>query len=175
MKFRPLRADEIEIRIGQIFSTGVQFLLYQDGRCTMNILDETVGEENWQRDHKEIKGNLFCGISICTPTGWVTKWDCGTESYTEKEKGEASDSFKRAAVNWGIGRELYYGPKIFLKCATVPKQNGGYALANPREFVGLYVREVETMELDNKRIITKLVLYQKAAGKDSEVFRWQRA
>lgn len=116
MKFRDLRVDEIECRIGMIKPNGLSLLLYKDARCDMNILDETVGPENWQREHKEHKGNLFCGVSIWNEDKkqWVTKWDCGTESNTEKEKGEASDSFKRACVNWGIGRELYTSPFIWI-------------------------------------------------------------
>lgn len=108
-KFRDLTADEIECRIAQIKANSLSLLLYKDARCDMKILDETVGAENWERDHKELKGNIYCGISIYDENKniWVTKWDCGAESYTEKEKGEASDSFKRAGFNWGIGRELY--------------------------------------------------------------------
>ena len=115
--FRALTAQEIECRVGQISDDGFTLLLYKDARCDMNMLDEVVGSENWQREHKEVKGNLFCGVSIydADKKEWVTKWDCGTESNTEKEKGEASDSFKRACVNWGIGRELYTAPVIRIK------------------------------------------------------------
>ena len=115
--FRALTAQEIECRVGQISEDGFTLLLYKDARCDMNMLDEVVGSENWQREHKEVKGNLFCGVSIydSEKKEWVTKWDCGTESNTEKEKGEASDSFKRACVNWGIGRELYTAPVIRIK------------------------------------------------------------
>ena len=122
MKFRKLKAEEIDVRVGNIISTakwqGYSLLLYKDARCDMNILDETAGAENWQRDHKEVKGNLYCGVGLKTDDGsWVWKWDCGTESNTEKEKGEASDSFKRACVNWGIGRELYTAPNnMLIKC-----------------------------------------------------------
>lgn len=124
MKFRKLRADEIDVRVGNVFSWGYSLLLYKDARCDMNILDETVGEENWQRDHKEIKGNLYCGVAIYDEkkAQWIWKWDCGTESNTEKEKGEASDSFKRACVNWGIGRELYTSPNVAICCEVVNKQ-----------------------------------------------------
>lgn len=124
MKFRKLKANEIDVRVGNVYSYGYSLLLYKDARCDMNILDETIGSENWQRDHKEVKGNLYCGVGINQPLiidekvidRWVWKWDCGTESNTEKEKGEASDSFKRACVNWGIGRELYTSPRITVKC-----------------------------------------------------------
>ena len=117
MNFRKLNADEIEARISTVSEKGCQILLYKNARCDMNILDETVGAFNWQRDHKELKGNMYAGISIwdAKKDQWVTKWDCGSESNTEAEKGEASDSFKRAGFNWGIGRELYTAPFIWFK------------------------------------------------------------
>ena len=116
MEFRLLRADEIDCRISTCNQWGVGLLLYKDARCDMNILDEVVKPMNWQRDHKELKGNIYCGVSIYDEArgAWVTKWDCGKESYTESEKGEASDSFKRACFNWGIGRELYTAPNMFV-------------------------------------------------------------
>lgn len=117
--FRDLKSHEIDCRIAQIDKNGewLSLLLYKDARVDQNILDETVGPFKWQRDHKEFKGNIYCGISIWDNTKqcWVTKWDCGKESFSESEKGEASDSFKRAGFNWGIGRELYTAPKIFIK------------------------------------------------------------
>ena len=115
-KFRDLRADEVECRIGQVNKQGkgLTLLLYKDARCDMNILDETVGAENWQREHYECKGNMYCKVGVWCDAQWVWKSDCGTESNTEAEKGEASDSFKRACVNWGIGRELYTSPFIWI-------------------------------------------------------------
>lgn len=119
MEFRLLRNDEIECRIGNVTSKGYTILLYKNARADMNILDETLGIEGWQRDHYECKGNLFCRVGIKTSQGeWIWKSDCGVESYTEKEKGEASDSFKRACTNLGIGRELYTSPFIFINCKT---------------------------------------------------------
>ena len=89
MKFRTLKEDEIECRVGQISAKGFTLLLYKNARVDMDLLDETVGAGNWQRDHKELKGNIYCGVSIWDETKkqWITKWDCGTESNTEKEKG----------------------------------------------------------------------------------------
>lgn len=115
MKFRELRAEEIEVRVATITEKGCSLLLYKNARCDMNILDETVGKMNWQRDHKEVKGNMYAGIGIWDESKqiWIWKWDCGTESYAEGQKGEASDSFKRAGFNWGIGRELYTAPFIW--------------------------------------------------------------
>ena len=116
MNFRTLKADEIDCRINTINEKGLTLLLYKDARVDMNILDETVGSMNWQRDHKELKGNIYCGISIWDQEKqqWVTKWDCGKESFSEAEKGESSDSFKRAGFNIGIGRELYTSPFIWI-------------------------------------------------------------
>lgn len=84
-----------------------QIVAYIDARDVMKLLDEVVGAENWQSDYKEVKGNVYAGVSIKVNDEWVWKWDCGTESNMEAEKGEASDSFKRAAVKWGVGRFLY--------------------------------------------------------------------
>ncbi len=125
VRFRPLRADEVECRINTVSRKGdevnISLLLYKNARCDMNVLDETVGPENWQREHYECKGNLFCriGINIAEEGKrpvWVWKSDCGSESRAEAEKGEASDSFKRAGFNWGIGRELYTAPFIYVPC-----------------------------------------------------------
>lgn len=113
-KFRFLTASEVDARVSTVGDKGLSLLLYKDARCDMRILDETVGPENWQREHYECKGNLFCRVGIRCGNEWVWKSDCGTESYTEKEKGEASDSFKRACFNWGIGRELYTAPFIWV-------------------------------------------------------------
>ena len=114
ISFRDLRADEIDCRVARCTEKGAQLLLYKDARADMIILDEQVGTENWQREHYECKGNLFCRVGIRCGNEWVWKADCGAESNTEKEKGEASDSFKRACTNWGIGRELYTSPFIWV-------------------------------------------------------------
>lgn len=121
MEFRELRADEIDVRIGSISKEGkgLSLLLYKDARCDMNILDEKVGAENWQRNHEVINGNLFCNVGIFVNNQWVWKQDVGTESNTEKEKGESSDSFKRACFCWGIGRELYTAPLIWFNASDV--------------------------------------------------------
>lgn len=120
MKFRALRADEIDCRIQSLSENkngvGAVVLLYKDARVDMNILDETVGAMNWKRSHELIGDRLYCTISIRDENNeWVSKQDVGTESNTEKEKGQASDSFKRAGFNWGIGRELYSSPFIYIK------------------------------------------------------------
>lgn len=152
IKFRTLKADEIDVRVGATDKNSrkwITLLLYKDSRVDMNLLDETVGVTNWQRDHKELKGNLYCGVSIYDNEKqcWITKWDAGTESNTEKEKGEASDSFKRACVNWGLGRELYTAPKIFI-----------YGNADDLKYDNYTVKEItynENREIDKLVIVNK--------------------
>ena len=155
MEFRKLRAEEIECRVGNVHSRGFTLLLYKDARVDMTILDETVGPTNWQRDHKEIKGTVYCGVGIqAVPEEyegsyeWVWKWDAGAESYTEKEKGEASDSFKRACVNWGIGRELYTAPFISINAKT-ERDGKGYKLVRKGDGYGF---KVSVIEYDGDRI-----------------------
>lgn len=116
VEFRKLRADEIECRIGSISKEGkgLSLLLYKDARCDMNILDETVGCMNWKREHDRDNKNCIVSLWDSEKNQWVSKEDTGTESNTEAEKGLASDSFKRACVNWGIGRELYTAPFIWV-------------------------------------------------------------
>ena len=131
MKFRNLTENDIEVRVQSVKANGLVLLLYKNARVDMNILDETVGAANWQREHYECKGNLFCrvGIRTCIKDNeaiaeWVYKSDCGTESNAEAQKGEASDSFKRACFNWGIGRELYTSPFIWIPAEKCNIQNG---------------------------------------------------
>lgn len=128
LKFRSLRANEIECRVATVSEKGCSLLLYKDARVDQNILDETVGTLNWQREHKAIGNNLYCTVKIYNEflQEWIGKEDVGTESYTEKEKGQASDSFKRACFNWGIGRELYTAPFIWVKAedVTLSQKNG---------------------------------------------------
>ena len=162
-EFRKLRADEIECRIGMIKPTGLTLLLYKDARCDMNILDETVGPENWYRDHKELKGNMYCGVGIYDKESdrIIYKWDCGSESNTEAEKGEASDSFKRACVNWGIGRELYSSPFIWIgkdKCNIEPVSGSKYKCTDKFK--------VKKITYNKKGEIDGLCINNEATGKN---------
>ena len=125
--FRDLLAEEIECRVAQAKGNGVSLLLYKDARCDQNILDETVGAMNWQRMHTRDNANCIVSLWDEKKQQWISKEDTGTESNTEKEKGLASDSFKRACFNWGIGRELYTAPFIWIKaedCAALSESNG---------------------------------------------------
>lgn len=101
-QIRLLRADEIDARVAQINEKGASLLLYKDARCDMNILDETFGAMNWQRTHTRENANCIVSIWDEEKKQWISKEDTGTESNTEKEKGLASDSFKRACFNWGM-------------------------------------------------------------------------
>ena len=173
-KFRDLRADEIECRVQSVKENGLVLLLYKDARVDMNILDETVGSSNWQREHYECKGNLFCRVGIrCDQvtyreangdTGiapeWVFKSDCGTESNTEAQKGEASDSFKRACFNWGIGRELYTAPFTWISSDKCNIKDGKKCFDN---------FEVKSITIQDKRI-TSLEIWN--ATKKCVAFSW---
>lgn len=169
-KFRLLRAEEIEVKIKQATEKGAVALVYKTSRVDMDILDETVGAENWADDYKEIHGNLYCGIGIRSSANapFVWKWDCGIESREDagnEKKGEASDAFKRAGVKWGIGRELYTAPFIFLDVPT-QKEGNKYRLSEP--FVKYDVAEVE---YDKSRRITALLIVD---GKGKTVFSYPR-
>lgn len=163
MRFRDLTAREIDARVGQVGEGWATLLLYKDARVDMDILDETVGCENWQRRHYDVKGNMYCSVGIKINNEWIWKDDCGTESKTEKEKGESSDSFKRACVNWGIGRELYTSPKIFINCKTDKKQ-----------IVSLKDFEVSEITIQDKIIkALKITAYNKNKQTRERVFEWE--
>lgn len=135
MEFRDLKPEEIECRVGTVSQQGkgLSLLLYKTARVDADILDETVGPENWQCEFYECKGTLFCKVGILIGRSeqfseWVWKDDAGAPSNMEAQKGEASDAFKRACFKWGIGRELYSAPFIWVpeaKCA-IGQRNGKY-------------------------------------------------
>lgn len=158
---RLLRADEIECRIGTISEKGVSLLLYKDARADMKILDEVYGPLNWQRKHEMVGNNLYCTVSVWDDEKkqWISKMDVGTESYTEKEKGQASDSFKRACVSLGIGRELYTAPFIWIGASKIkiekkPDNNsrGGEKLFTYDKF------RITDISYNGKREITGLTI-----------------
>ena len=154
LNFRMLNADEIDCRVGTVTDKGVSLLMYKDARVDMRLLDEVVGPMNWKRDHELINGNLFCTVSIRDEkTGeWVSKQDVGVESNTEKEKGQASDAFKRACFNWGIGRELYTCPFVWITLAENEWKMGTGGKKQPR--TRFYVKDIQYK--DGK--VTKLVI-----------------
>lgn len=159
MEFRTLKANEIDCRIQSLSekngAVGAVVLLYKDARVDMRMLDETVGAMNWQRGHSIIDGNLYCTISIWDEVKeqWISKSDVGTESNTEKEKGQASDSFKRAGFNWGIGRELYSAPFTYINLQKGEWYTGKDG--KPKSYTKFTVKEID---YDENRNINKLTI-----------------
>lgn len=123
LNFRNLKASEIDVKPQTVKDNGFSLLLYKNARVDMDVLDETVGAMNWQRKHSRENANCIVSIYDEDKKIWVEKEDTGTESFTEKEKGLASDSFKRACFNWGIGRELYTSPFIWISDSKYIKKN----------------------------------------------------
>lgn len=161
---RTLKANEIEVRIGQINEKGATLLLYKDARVDMVLLDE-LGKP-WKREHQLIDGKLFCTVSVWNSeiNQWESRQDVGVESNTEKEKGQASDSFKRACVNWGIGRELYSAPFIWIPASSYDgfvrkiDQNGKKIYATYDKF------SVTKIAYDDNREITNLEIVNDKTG-----------
>ena len=155
-----LTAQDVECRVQQITENqngyGAILLLYKDARVDMKILDSVYGAMNWQRKHTVINGQLFCSVLIWdeSKNQWIEKQDVGTESATEAEKGRASDSFKRACFNVGIGRELYNAPFIYIKldAGEVRKNSKG----KPTTYTRFNVTEMEYSR--EKECFTKLVV-----------------
>lgn len=167
-KFRSLRADEVDVRVAQCKKNGVQLLLYKDARCDMAVLDETVGPMNWQRRHGRDNANCIVSIWDNDKGQWIEKEDTGTESNTEAAKGLASDSFKRACTCWGIGRELYTSPFIWIKAGDVTLKenafNGKTTYKTNDQF------HVEDMQVQDGKIIA-LHIVNDVTGK--RVFTWK--
>lgn len=157
---RLLKANEIEVKVKQVKQNGMVALLYKTARTDMDVLDEEFGPENWQCAYEEIKGNMYCKIGVL-PMGrdeWVWKQDCGIESREDGEgnekKGEASDAFKRAGFKWGIGRELYTAPFIWISSDYVEiKQFGQKYTCNEKFSVSKIEyndnREIIALEIVN--------------------------
>lgn len=164
--FPLLTKDQIEVKVKKVSESGAVLLLYKTARTDMDLLDATVGPGNWTNDYREIKGNLYCGIAIRDNGEWIWKWDCGIESRNDGEgnekKGEASDAFKRAGFRWGIGRELYTSPFIFVSMPT-ERRGSGYQL------VGFPKFWIEEIDYEN-RTISKLRVMCKNKNATTEVF-----
>lgn len=115
----PLRAHQIEFRVQSVNKGGYATILaYKDARADMQRLDDVCGPLGWKREHSRDNHNCIVSVYDTENKQWVSKEDTGTESNAEAKKGLASDSFKRACFNWGIGRELYYYPIISIKLNT---------------------------------------------------------
>lgn len=159
-KFRDLRADEIECRVQSCKKNGLILLLYKDARVDMNILDETVGSTNWQNRFYEHKGILFCSLGINanykspgSPDRWIWKDDAGVESNTEAEKGNASDARKRSGFCWGIGRELYTAPFIWVPADRCNIDNG--KCYDKFEVDGIVIKDKQIVALSIRNVTKK--------------------
>lgn len=163
MEFRKLKAEEIECRIQTVKENGISLLLYKDARVDMRMLDETVGSMNWQREHSRDNANCIVSIWDSDKKMWVKKEDTGTESNTEAAKGLASDSFKRACFNWGIGRELYTAPFIWITPpdCTVKSGRGDRLVCYDRYYVSKIgyaeTGDINVLEIKNEK--THKVVY----------------
>lgn len=173
---RLLHADEIECRIGTISEKGLSLLLYKDARADMKILDEIYGANNWQRRHEVISGCLYCVVSIwdAEKQQWISKMDVGTKSKAEMEKGESSDSFKRACVNWGIGRELYTAPFIWIGAskASIQKKDNKYITYDKFQVSAISYnenREIAGLTIINQEGRVVYSLIDRSVRKDSDV------
>ena len=176
-EIRKLRADEIEARVGIVKKNGISLLLYKDARCDMNILDETFGIMGWQRKHELINGSLFCTVSIKGEDGeWIGKQDVGVQSYTEAVKGAASDSFKRACFNVGIGRELYTAPFIWISSDKVNIVEDNGKLKVKDSFHVSYIsydeggKVIRSLEIRNQKneIVCQFNIENKVPKQDSQ-------
>ena len=162
-EIRLLSKEDIEVRVAQTIAGNnkvrVNLLLYKNARVDMKIMDELFTPMGWKRTHKLIGDRLYCCVEVYNPETkeWICKEDVGVESNTEAEKGQASDSFKRACVNWGIGRELYTAPKI-----TIELNENEYTKdQNSRIKVWAYF-SVKSIGYDSKtRTITSLEIQDK--------------
>ena len=151
---RLLRADEIDCRPQTVKAGGCSLLLYKDARCDMAIMDEVYGSLNWKREHTRDNHNCIVSVWNSDIQQWISKEDTGTESNSEAAKGLASDSFKRACVNFGIGRELYTAPFIWIKLSpveTYTDSKGRIQLAVGLKF---FVEKIEYKD----RVITGLTI-----------------
>ena len=161
--FRDLMASEIELRVQSVKANGFVLLLYKDARADMMILDEGVGAMGWKREHSRDNANCIVSIWSKELNQWISKEDTGTESNTEKQKGLASDSFKRACFNWGIGRELYSSPFIWISDKSYIKESKG----KPTVFEKFKVSDIE---IENKNITSIKIV----DSKGKQVFAYDK-
>lgn len=176
INIRLLRADEIECRVATVNEKGASLLLFKDARVDLKILDETFGPFGWQRFHQSIDGNLYCTISLwdSEKQQWISKQDVGTKSYSEKEKGQASDSFKRAAFCVGVGRELYTAPFIWIPAAKAKVQKKEDKYVVNEHFAVSYIaydsnREIAALVIKDSKGNVVYSMQQDSQAKESTV------
>ena len=184
-EIRLLGKEDIDVRVAQTSSYSnngktvvkVSLLLYKDARVDMKILDELFTPMGWKRTHRLIGDRLYCDVEVwdSEKKEWICKEDVGVESNTEAEKGQASDSFKRACVNWGIGRELYTAPKISVELSESEyskDQNGRI-----RVWASFSVSHIEydkpTRTITSLQIVDRNGVIRYAMGADKPVVKAQ--
>ena len=165
LEFRLLKKDEIDCRIATVSQNGLSLLLYKNARVDQNILDETVGPMGWQRRHCRDNANCIVSIWDEEKHQWIEKEDTGTESNTEKEKGLASDSFKRACFNWGIGRELYAAPFIWISKDNCEICENGKDRNGKTKYSCYYRFYVSRIGYDDNRNINALEIKRRKSNK----------
>lgn len=172
-KFRDLTAEEIDCRVATVTDKGCSLLLYKDARVDMNILDETVGPMNWKKEYRRDNANCILSIYDDEKKEWVGKEDTGVESYTEKEKGIASDSFKRAGFCWGIGRELYTAPFIWISSkdgnVTLTQNKNGKSTTYDKFVVEQIIiedKKIVALSIRNKSLNKRVFLMDKRQKED---------
>lgn len=174
---RLLKPKEISCRVQSISEKGLSLLLYVTSRAGQNLLDEKYGPLGWQDSYKVIDGDLYCTISAWDKDKgqWVSKEDVGTASFTAKEKGRASDAFKRACVKHGIARELYSAPFIWIPASqcNIKTSKEGKSSTNDKFFVNDLTYnaagEIDSLEIINQTM--DIVFKQYPSGKISDVQR----
>lgn len=165
LKFRLLRANEIDCRVATCSAKGVSLLLYKDARVDQNILDETVGPMGWQRSHSRDNANCTVSLWDSEKAQWISKEDTGTESNTEAAKGLASDSFKRACFNWGIGRELYTAPFVWIPARSCELYETGRTDRSGAPVMGCKTKFiVSAIDYTENREIKDLVICDQKTG-----------
>lgn len=172
LKFRALKESEIDVRVQSCTAKGCILLLYKDARCDMNILDETVGPLNWKREHTRDNANCIVSLWDENKKQWVSKEDTGTESNTEKEKGQASDSFKRACFNWGIGRELYTSPFIWVNAKDCNIEEVQYQ--GKKKYVCKDTFKVKKIQYDTNKVINALYIVNSKTDKQAYLMMPQK-
>ncbi len=175
MRMKPIRllkASEIECRVGTINEKGLSILLFKDARVDQKLLDESFTPMGWKRSHQSINGNLYCTVSVWDNEKgqWIDKQDVGSMANEEKEKSQASDSFKRACFNWGVGRELYTAPFIWVSSAKAKILEK--STSNGRKYYTSDRFQVSSIGYNKEREIDSLVVVN---DRGQEVYHMNQA
>lgn len=170
-----LTKEQIEVRIADVEANGFTLVAYKTRNADKNILDRIVGPENWQKGHNGNPHNCYIEIWDPEKNMWIHKDNFG-ESADRSTKGSATDSMKRAGEDWGIGRELYTCPRIFIESPTVEVNYGsGYDIPNDVRTMydkeNIVVKEFEATTVDDAKVVSKISL---AFVNGNVFFEWDR-